>query len=67
MMTKGTIKMIVFFRRRGETGLATVKVFADTANQILDYFLENDVEWFPVPGVIEEVVDLRVNNKGEGK
>jgi len=60
--------MIFFFRRPGEHGLATVKVFADTADDLLEYVLEHDLEWFPVPGVIEEVVDLRKGKpKGDRK
>lgn len=58
--------MIVYFRHQGSNGLATIRVLADNANQILEYVQAHDVEWFPVPGVIEEVVDLRTT-KGEGK
>jgi len=59
--------MIFFFRRPGEHGLATIKVFADTADDLLEYVLENDLEWYPVPGKIEEVVDLRANKGGNKK
>lgn len=59
--------MIFFFRRPGEHGLATVKVLADTADDLLEYVLEHDLEWFPVPGTIEEVVDLRKQGKGGNK
>lgn len=57
--------MILFFRRYGEHGLATVKIFADSADELLEYVLENDLEWFPVPGPDMEVVDLR--KKGDKK
>lgn len=57
--------MIFFFRRPGEHGLGTVKILADTADDLLEYVLENDLEWFPVPGPNMEVVDLR-KNKGKG-
>jgi hypothetical protein len=58
--------MILFFRRHGEHGLATVKIFADNADQLLEYVLEHDLEFFPVPGPEMEVVDLR-KTKGATK